>query len=106
MDQQNPKLPIRNPPQHQQYSKPPIIVTNNILSSSGCGVNIAAHPRNKRFRTLVTTCADTFYCETYSTTKKKAMAEELIRHISSLDPLGRFPKCKGRGQVSRGLNGP
>lgn len=77
---------------------------NDVLS--GRGVNIAAHPGNERFRTLVTTRADANYCDTYSATEKKAVAEEIVRHISSLDPPGRFLKREGRGQVSRGLNGP
>ncbi|KAL7527790.1 hypothetical protein ACHAXR_002131 [Thalassiosira sp. AJA248-18] len=92
-------------PPHQQYTKPPIVVTDNDVLS-GRGVNIAAHPGNERFRTLVTTRADASYCETYSATEKKAVAEEIVRHISCLDPPGRFLKREGRGQVSRGLNGP
>jgi len=93
----------QNPP-YQQYTKPPIVVTDNDVLS-GRGVNIA-HPGNERFRTLVTTRADESYCEAYSATEKKAVAEEIVRHISSLDPPGRFLKREGRGQVSRGLNGP
>lgn len=92
-------------PPHQQFAKPPVVVTENDVLS-GRGVNIAAHPGNERFRTLVTTRADTSYCETYSATEKKAVAEEIVRHISSLEPPGRFLKREGRGQVSRGLNGP
>ena len=34
------------------------------------------------------------------------MAEEIVRHIGSLDPPGRFLKREGRGQITRGLNGP
>lgn len=93
-------------PPHQQFStRPPIVVTDNDVLS-GRGVNIAAHPGNERFRTLVTTRADASYCDTYSATEKKAVADEIVRHISSLDPPGRFLKREGRGQVSRGLNGP
>jgi len=87
------------------YTKPTIIVTDNDILS-GRGVNIASHPGNERFRTLVTTRADASYCLTYSATEKKAVAEEILRHICSLDPPGRFLKREGRGQVSRGLNGP
>eukprot|EP00578_Thalassiosira_sp_NH16_P018034 CAMPEP_0181108758 /NCGR_PEP_ID=MMETSP1071-20121207/17804_1 /TAXON_ID=35127 /ORGANISM="Thalassiosira sp., Strain NH16" /LENGTH=449 /DNA_ID=CAMNT_0023192389 /DNA_START=90 /DNA_END=1440 /DNA_ORIENTATION=- len=89
-------------PPHQQFTKPPIVVTDNDVLS-GRGVNIAAHAGNERFRTLVTTRADASYCEAYSATEKKAVAEEIVRHITTLDPPGRF---QGRGQVSRGLNGP
>jgi len=92
-------------PPHQAYTKPPVVVTDNDVLS-GRGVNIAAHPGNERFRTLVTTRADASYCETYSATEKKAVAEEIVRHINQLDPPGRFLKREGRGQVSRGLNGP
>jgi hypothetical protein len=91
--------------QQQQYNKPPIVVTENDVLS-GRGVNIAAHPGNERFRTLVTTRADDSYCESYSASEKKAVAEEIVQHISSLNPPGRFLKREGRGQVSRGLNGP
>ena len=94
--------PQQHPP---QYNKPPIVVTENDVLS-GRGVNIAAHPGNERFRTLVTTRADSSYCDSYSATEKKAVAEEIVRHISSLTPPGRFLKREGRGQVSRGLNGP
>eukprot|EP00578_Thalassiosira_sp_NH16_P026173 CAMPEP_0181097526 /NCGR_PEP_ID=MMETSP1071-20121207/11615_1 /TAXON_ID=35127 /ORGANISM="Thalassiosira sp., Strain NH16" /LENGTH=452 /DNA_ID=CAMNT_0023180011 /DNA_START=363 /DNA_END=1721 /DNA_ORIENTATION=+ len=92
-------------PPHQQFTKPPIVVTDNDVLS-GRGVNIAAHAGNERFRTLVTTRADASYCEAYSATEKKAVAEEIVRHITTLDPPGRFLKREGRGQVSRGLNGP
>lgn len=85
--------------------KPPIIVSQNDVLS-GRGVNIAAHPGNERFRTLVTTRADDSYCATYTSTEKKAVAEEILNHITSLNPPGRFLKREGRGQVSRGLNGP
>lgn len=88
-----------------QYVAPPIIVTDNDVLC-GRGVNIAAHPGNERFRTLVTTRADASYCDTYSATEKKAVAEELVRYINNLDPPGRFLKREGRGQVTRGLNGP
>lgn len=87
------------------YTKPTIIVTDNDILS-GRGVNIASHPGNERFRTLITTRADASYCLTYSATEKKAVAEEIVRHICSLDPPGRFLKREGRGQISRGLNGP
>mmetsp|Transcript_15596 Transcript_15596/g.23085 ORF Transcript_15596/g.23085 Transcript_15596/m.23085 type:complete len:359 (+) Transcript_15596:120-1196(+) len=100
----------RNYAQHQHHhhminNRPPIVVTDNDVLS-GRGVNIAHHPGNERFRTLVTTRADESYCSTYSASEKRAVAEEIIRHIQSLDPPGRFLKRDGRGQVSRGLNGP
>ena len=70
---------------------------------SGRGVNIALHPGNQRFRTLVTTRADENYCTNYTASEKRAVAEEIIAHIHSLNPPGRFLKRDGRG---RGLNGP
>ena len=73
---------------------------------AGRGVNIALHPGNQRLRTLVTTRADDSFCTSYSATEKKAVAEEIVRHIKQLDPPGRFLKRDGRGQVSRGLSGP
>jgi hypothetical protein len=72
----------------------------------GRGVNIAQHPGNERFRTLVNTRYDESYCTTYTTSEKRALAEEIIKHINSLDPPGRFLKRCGRSQTSRGLNGP
>eukprot|EP00804_Cyclotella_cryptica_P001753 CCRYP_009091-RA/>CCRYP_009091-RA protein AED:0.14 eAED:0.41 QI:0/0/0/1/0/0/2/181/615 len=88
------------------YNPPaPIIPTDNDVLC-GRGVNIAAHPGNERFRTLITTRSDAAYCHTYSATEKRAVAEEIVRHINSLDPPGRFLKREGRGHVTRGLNGP
>ena len=91
--------------QQQYRNRPPIVVHNHDVLS-GRGVNIAHHPGNERFRALVTTRADESYCTAYSASEKRAVAEEIIRHIKALDPPGRFLKRDGRGQVSRGLNGP
>lgn len=90
---------------YHNSNKPPIVVTDNDVLC-GRGVNIAHHPGNERFRTLITTRADESYCTTYSASEKRAVAEECIKHIKSLDPPGRFLRREGRGQVSRGLNGP
>lgn len=87
-----------------QRSQPFIVHDNDVLS--GRGVNIAHHPGNERFRTLVTSRKDEAYCTTYSASEKRAVALEIIKHIQTLDPPGRFLKREGRGQVSRGLNGP
>ena len=54
---------------------------------SGRGISIAEHPGNERFRTLITTSfRDKLYCTTYSVQEKKALAEEIIAHIQSLQP--------------------
>lgn len=90
---------------HDQYNPQNIIPTDNDVLC-GRGVNIAAHPGNERFRTLITTRADADYCDTYTASEKRAVAEEIVRHINGLDPPGRFLKREGRGQVTRGLNGP
>lgn len=87
------------------HGRPQIVVNDNDVLS-GRGVNIAHHCGNQRFRTLVTTRADESYCATYSASEKRAVAEEVIKHVKSLDPPGRFLKRDGRGQVSRGLSGP
>jgi len=73
---------------------------------SGRGVNIAHHPGNERFRSLVTSNTDQAYCTSYSVTEKKAVAHQIVKHIKNLDPPGRFLKREGRGAVSRGLDGP
>jgi len=90
-----------NPHHHSQQ-----IVVHDHDVLSGRGVNIAHHPGNQRFRTLVTTRTDETYCASYSASEKRAVAEEIIRHIKDLKPPGRFLKREGRGQVSRGLQGP
>ena len=81
-----------------------VVQEHDVLS--GRGVNIAQHPGNERFRTLVTSNTDDAYCTTFSVTEKKALALEIIQHIKSLDPPGRFLKREGKGAVSRGLGGP
>jgi hypothetical protein len=84
---------------------PVVVHDHDVLS--GRGVNIAHHPGNQRFRTLISTHgADTNYCTAYSAVEKKAVAEEIIHHIYGLDPPGRFLKRDGRGRSSRGLQGP
>lgn len=63
---------------------------------NGRGVNIAQHPGNLRFRALVKSHADQSYCSEYSTSAKKAIAEEIIQHIRNLNPPGRFLKRPSR----------
>lgn len=69
-------------------------------------MHIAQHPGNERFRALVNTCFDEAYCETYTMTEKRAVAESIIAHIQCLDPPGRFLKRSGRSTHSRGMEGP
>ena len=86
-------------------NKPPIVPTaHDILS--GRGVNIAQHAGNERFRTLINSHYDPNYCTQYSTSEKRAVAQEIIAHIRSLDPPGRFLKRSGRSNNYRGLEGP
>ena len=81
-----------------------IVHDHDVLS--GRGVNIAQHPGNQRFRTLITTFRDQEYCTSYSAGEKRAVALQIIKHIKDLEPPGRFLKRDGRGQGSRGLSGP
>ena len=91
---------------HHSYAGRPCIVVRDNDVLSGRGVNIAQHPGNERFRAMVSTRYDESYCSTYSTSEKRALAEEIIKHIKSLDPPGRFLKRSGRSQSTRGLSGP
>lgn len=90
---------------HPRPGRPLIIVHDHDVLS-GRGVHIAQHPGNERFRALVTTRADNNYCTLYSLSEKRAVAEDIIRHIKALDPPGRFLRRDGRCHSSRGLNGP
>mmetsp|Transcript_28897 Transcript_28897/g.63643 ORF Transcript_28897/g.63643 Transcript_28897/m.63643 type:complete len:293 (-) Transcript_28897:402-1280(-) len=90
---------------HHHLNTPPIIVHDHDVLS-GRGVNIAGHPGNQRYRTLILTRKDGDYCEKYTTSEKRAVAEEIIKHIHSLDPPGRFLKREVGGKRSRGLSGP
>jgi len=91
--------------QQQQQVPPPIVPTDHDVLS-GRGVNIAQHPGNERFRALVNSRYDSNYCTQYSTTEKRAVAKEIIDHIRSLCPPGRFLKRLVRPKHSRGLEGP
>ncbi|CAB9496190.1 Transcriptional regulator [Seminavis robusta] len=91
------------PPNHHGR---PYIQVNDHDVLCGRGVNIASHPGNERFRALVQTRHDENYCTLYTTTEKRAVAEQILKHIKSLDPPGRFLKRVGRAPTSRGLNGP
>lgn len=93
------------PPQHPYYGRPLIQVTDHDVLS-GRGVNISQHPGNERFRALVNTRQDASYCSGFTTSEKRALAEEIVAHIRNLDPPGRFLKRVGRSQSSRGLSGP
>ena len=89
-----------------RHQAPPPIVVHDHDVLSGRGVNISHHPGNQRFRTLVTTRADENYCTHYSASEKRAVAEEIIKHIKELNPPGRFLRREGRGHSNRGLTGP
>eukprot|EP00536_Pseudo-nitzschia_multiseries_P000520 jgi/Psemu1/300120/fgenesh1_kg.6_\ len=82
------------------------IVVNDHDVLSGRGVNIAQHPGNERFRSLINTMHNERYCSDFSTEEKKVLALDIINHIKSLDPPGRFLKREGVSQSSRGLEGP
>jgi hypothetical protein len=84
----------------------PAIVVHDHDVLSGRGVNIAQHPGNERFRALVQSRYDENYCQHYTVTEKRAVAEDIISHIRSLNPPGRFLKRSGRSSGSRGLSGP
>lgn len=87
------------------WDSPQIVPTDHDVLS-GRGVNIAQHPGNERFRALVNSRYDSNYCSQYSTPEKRAVATEIITHIKSLDPPGRFLKRVGRSKNARGLEGP
>lgn len=93
-------------PQHHPHHGRPYIEVHDHDVLCGRGVNIAQHPGNERFRSLVNTRQDDSYCTTFSTSEKRALAEEIVAHISNLDPPGRFLKRSGRSHTSRGLAGP
>lgn len=73
---------------------------------SGRGVNIAQHPGNERFRVLVNSRHDASHWNSYTTSEKRAVAEEIIAHIQSLDPPGRFLRRASGSRSTRGLDGP
>lgn len=83
----------------------PIVVHNHDVLS-GRGVNIAQHPGNERFRTLIkTSYHDKSYCVAYSNIEKKALAMEIVAHIHNLDPPGRFLKRVSKGRDSKSADG-
>lgn len=95
-----PKLTFINPNQ-------PILEARDHDVLCGRGVNISHHPGNERFRSLITNYRDHSYCTSYSASEKKAVALEIIQHIQSLVPPGRFLKRDTRGgQSPRGRDGP
>lgn len=86
--------------------QPYIRVTDHDVLS-GRGVNIAQHAGNERFRALVFSRHDVNYCHAYTTAEKRAIAEEIVAHITSLNPPGRFLRRSGRqSRTVRGLDGP
>ena len=73
---------------------------------SGRGVNIAQHPGNERFRSLINTRYDANYCTNFDTSEKKALASEIVEHIRSLIPPGKFLKRCSTAVGTRGIEGP
>lgn len=72
-----------------------VVHANDVLN--GRGVKIAQHPGNLRFRSLVKEMQDDRYCESFSSSEKKALAREIINHIKvKLNPQGRFLKKHGQ----------
>lgn len=68
---------------------------NDVLN--GRGVKIAQHEGNLRFRSLVKQMYDKDYCESFSSSEKKALAWKIIDHIKKkLKPPGRFLKKDGQ----------
>mmetsp|Transcript_19331 Transcript_19331/g.27978 ORF Transcript_19331/g.27978 Transcript_19331/m.27978 type:complete len:161 (-) Transcript_19331:197-679(-) len=98
--------PYQTYPHHHPHNGRPYIEVNDHDILCGRGVNIASHPGNERFRALVQTRHDENYCTVYTTSEKRAVAEQILKHIQSLDPPGRFLKRIGRAPTSRGLQGP
>jgi len=72
---------------------------------SGRGINISQFAGNERFRALVNSRRDASFCTTYTLAEKRAVAEEIIAHIQTLNPPGRFLKRPGRSK-NLGLDGP
>mmetsp|Transcript_12280 Transcript_12280/g.21564 ORF Transcript_12280/g.21564 Transcript_12280/m.21564 type:complete len:429 (-) Transcript_12280:340-1626(-) len=93
-------------PRHHPLNGQECIQVHDHDVLSGRGVNIAQHPGNERFRALVNTRHDESYCESFTTREKRALAQEIIDHIQSLDPPGRFLKRNGKSHSNRGLAGP
>lgn len=73
---------------------------------NGRGVNIAQHPGNQRFRSLINSRTDPNYCENFTAAEKKAIATSIIAHIVSLDPPGRFLKRPTSSNGHRNFEGP
>lgn len=90
---------------HHPYCRDRIVVHDHDVLN-GRGVNMAHHPGNERFRALIQSRSDPSYCASYSLNEKKALAEEVVRHIEALDPPGRFLKRIGKTKNKRGLQGP
>lgn len=89
-----------------QMQQPLIRITDHDVLS-GRGVNIAQHAGNERFRALICARHDANYCHAYTTAEKRAVAEQIVSHIESLDPPGRFLRRAGRvNRTMRGLEGP
>ena len=91
---------------HQPYGGKDNVVVHQHDVLNGRGVNMAHHPGNERFRSLIQSRSDPSYCSSYSIIEKKALSEEIVRHIESLDPPGRFLKRSGKTKNRRGLQGP
>ena len=88
----------------QQLPADELIVTDNDVLC-GRGNYLQGHFGNERFRTLTSLRHDADF-DTYSVDQKKAVALEIIDHIASLKPPGRFMKRPSGKNKLRGTEGP
>ena len=80
-----------------------IVSDNDVLC--GRGNYLQGHYGNERFRTLTSLRHDANY-DTYSVDEKKAVALEIMNHIASLEPPGRFMRRPLGKDKLRGTEGP
>ena len=100
-------LAVDSPPAEPQPDDDDDVIVSAHDVLSGRGINIAQHAGNERFRALVNSRYDVNYCRSYSLGEKRAVAEDIIAHITALDPPGRFLKRAGRSKKPvKGLEGP
>eukprot|EP00934_Nitzschia_sp_Nitz4_P006845 Nitzschia sp. Nitz4//scaffold68_size99682//31503//32690//NITZ4_004559-RA/size99682-processed-gene-0.17-mRNA-1//1//CDS//3329556578//6835//frame0 len=79
------------------------IHVNDVLF--GRGINLAGLAGNERLRALAKARRDSDYCEQFSSSEKRALAVEIVQHIQSLDPPGRFLKRPKGFETTRNYQG-
>ena len=95
---------LNSNPMRNAKSMTPNFASHDVICDKG--QEVAQHPGNERFRALVKARSKDTYRDDFTPYEKKALAWEIVKHIHSLNPPGRFLQQVNNQTHNQGLAGP